>query len=139
MATLTFSDQAAQPIQFHAGTTTVRKIYNTGGTLTASDVLLGVKVPSGCRITDCYLSGVVDNDATILKLGVNGGAEFIASETFSATNLLFRATAGLPHLVSLSDNANPAFQYVTVTVNDGGTDTASASLELVVTMIPKDQ
>lgn len=140
MATRTFSDQLAQPRSLpNVGVIGTRAVYSGTalGTLTASDVLLAAKIPTGHYLLDAYLQGHVDNDAIILKLGIAGDATLIASETFSATALLFRATGTIPQLVSLSDDANPQYSWATVTVNSGGTDTGTASLEFVMLTLSK--
>lgn len=134
MATFTMSDQNAVPRSVHVGSNFAKGVYTAGGTLTASDIILGVKVPHGAEIVGGYISGHVDNAACVLKVGVSGAdTALLSAGTLSATAQLTRFNGGsLPRKISLSDDANPQWQHVFLTVNSGGTDTATASIVLVV-------
>lgn len=136
MATVTASDQLAMPRASHVGPCVARATYTqNGATLSASDIVLGVKIPNGAWITDGYISGNGGSSALILRVGVQSGANttLLSLGTLSATEQMVRFNGGsLPFKVSLSDDAALQYSYVYLTVNTIASPTATGSIQLLV-------
>jgi len=135
MATVTCSDQLATPRASHIGEIVARGTYTqSGATMSASDIVLAVKVPNGAMILDGYISGTSGAAATIFKAGVQSGTEtqLLSLGTLSATAQLTRFNGGsLPFKVSLSDDANPQYTWVYLTCN-ATSATVTGSIQVVV-------
>ena len=133
--TYTMSDQLAIPRLSETGITVARATRTSIVTLSASDIILGVKIPSGVFIIDGYISGTVDNTATVFKVGVQG-----LTDNNLGTLLTLSTTAGLkrfdgaslPVQLSMSDDNVLQYSYVTLTVNSSASLTQSSSINLVV-------
>lgn len=118
-------------------------VHNGATSLSASDVIYMVKVPTGCLILDGYISGTAGGDAMIFDVGIipggSGGTSLTdnnlaAALTFSETAAIKRFNAALPLRISTSDDAVP-YNWVQLT-RTSGTSTATASLVIVVAYAP---
>lgn len=127
-----------QSVLGHAGTTS---------TITASDRIWMIALPANCVVIDGYLSGHVDNDATIYKVGAVGSTGTMSSTlatllTLSATPTLKRfltsgGNAGVPMTMSASDDV--PIVYVAVECTTAGSNTTTVSLVLVLQYVAKGQ
>lgn len=101
---------AAVPRLHHIGETVVWADYSGQGSLSASDVILMIKVPDQVDITDGALIGSYGTAAgNTFKLGVDADDDAIitAGTSFSDAAILLRANAPtLPFRVSLSTTAD---------------------------------
>lgn len=133
--TYTCSDQAAQPRANHVGVNAVRATRTSTTTLSVSDIVFAVKVPSGATIIDGYIKGTIDNAATIVKVGTGGvggtDSNLLSAGTLSATSQMKRFDA-VPFRVSVSDDAQPSWAWVYVTINTNASLTVSSSFDVVV-------
>jgi len=107
--------------------------YVTTGTVSAGDVILftDIKIPHGATVVDIKVLADTPDGTNIYQLGYNGNTVVFGSFTASATPQVFVKTTGLPHTVSVSDDA--ALRYVTVQLTADGaavSPTASQSLTL---------
>ena len=143
MAALTFTATLtpSQPRDLADGINiATAKYINLTGSLSASDVVLMLKLPEGATIIDGYLSGKIGGVAScVVKMGIGGAAatddDLIAAVTLSATTKLTRldGTAGLPYQTpAIAAATYPKYNWLTVT-GASGSFTASISIQVAVT------
>lgn len=112
---------AAQPRFHHQGEVVAWADYSGQGSLSASDVILMIKVPDQVDVTDGAIIGAYGGTGgNSLKLGFdNDDDALIADSSFSNTAQMVRAnTALLPFRVSLSTTADiqRGYQWCKLTV-----------------------
>lgn len=132
--TFTASDQTATPRKPHVGSYAIRSTYTANGTtISTSDIVLCMKIPTGTWVTDGYISGTSGAAASNFKVGVNGTDNNLLSlGTLSATAQIKRFDGGtLPIKVSVSDDSATRYSYVFLTLNAGSV-TVTASIQVVV-------
>lgn len=132
--TFTASSQSATPRRVHVGAFPVRATYTANGTtISTSDIVLCMKIPTGTWVLDGYISGTAGSGASNLKVGLGSTDNNLLSlGTLSATAGIKRFDGGtLPIKVSVSDDATTRYQYVFITHN-GGSLTATHSIQVVV-------
>lgn len=132
--TYTASDQLAQPKANHIGINVAKAVYSSTTCLSASDVILMVKIPFNATIIDGYVSGTIDSAGSTIKCGYQGSdAALMSTHTVSATSVLWRFDAvTMPVAIGGSDDAQPRYKYVIITVVATASVTASSSLTVVV-------
>lgn len=111
----------------HAGTTTVVATFvwgvtnatdsATSATAAAADVLNMVKLPHGATVTRVAYTSNRDDGA--YKFGTSASASLFAA-TVSVSAGITEATIGLPLVVSLSDDASVAYEWLNATVVSAG-------------------
>lgn len=129
MATFT-ADKAksgVNPRTVHAGTQTVVSSFiwgvtnsddtTTSATAAAGDVVRMVKLPNGATVTRVAYVGNRDDGA--YKLGTSASASLFDA-TVSLSAGITEAIIGLPHTVSISDDASVAYEWLTATVVSAG-------------------
>lgn len=127
MATWASDKGRTNPRAVHAGTTTVVATFMwgvtnatdsaTSATATADDVLNMVKLPHGATVTRVAYTGNRDDGA--YKIGTSASAAlFDASVSLSAG--ITEAVIGLPHTISVSDDASVAYEWLNATVVSAG-------------------
>lgn len=141
MATVTFTTAAANAAvrQVNAGVTKIQSLVSTA-TFSAGDVyvLNNIKIPHGAIVTDISMKGSVVDGTYLVELGMSGSAataDQFGSKTLSATAVLGLTviTAGLPHTISVSDDAAIRYQTFAVRVDGAATSgTPSVSLQFIV-------
>lgn len=141
MATVTFTTAAAnQPVkQVNAGVTKIQSLVTTA-TFSAGDVYLlnNIKVPHGAIVTDVQLKGSVVDGTYLIEMGMYGSAataDIFGSKTLSATAVLSMTvlTVGLPHTISVSDDAINRYQTFGIRVDGAATSgTPSVSIQFIV-------
>lgn len=132
--TFTASAQNATPRKPHVGLFAVRSTHTAGGTtLSTSDIILCMKIPTGTWVVDGMISGTAGGGALNLKVGLGSTDNNLLSlGTLSATAQVKRFDGGnLPIKVSVSDDASTRYQYVFITQN-GGSLTATHSVQVTV-------
>jgi hypothetical protein len=124
----------ATPRTIHAGAITVAARYTCSACHSATDVISMVKIPNGAVIDDVVLCHSGDAGSApaiaVIQVGDSVSAARYASASWSAT-LVLRATAGLGHRVSLSDDASVMYQTINLTMT-AGVISVSHVLELIV-------
>jgi hypothetical protein len=143
MGTITFT--VAGPMQpVFNSTTTITKNQSLVSTATwsAGDVymLSNIKIPHGAVITDVSYKGSVVDGTYLLEFGLTDGVgtttiDVFGSKTFSATAVttLTAISTGIPHTVSVSDDAGERYKTFAVRVDGAATSgTTSVSLQFVV-------
>ncbi len=141
MATVTFTTAAANAAgkQVNAGITKIQSLVSTA-TFSAGDVyvLNNIKVPHGAIVTDISMKGSVVDGTYLVELGMSGSnatADVFGSKTLSATAVLGLTviTTGIPHTISVSDDAANRYQTFAVRVDGAATSgTPSVSLQFIV-------
>lgn len=146
MAALTYTATSTTAVRLNErGVTYAMATYTHGGatSLSASDIIYMVKVPTGCMILDGYISGTAGGDAMVFDVGIipggSGGTSLTdnnlaAALTLSATAQMVRFNAALPLRISTSDDAVP-YNWVQLT-RTSGTSTATASIVILVAYAP---
>lgn len=132
------SPQAAStysPKRVHAGANIVRARYVCAASHSATDVIQMVKIPNGAIVDEVVLfhSGDVGSDAGVVNVTVGDADDPNRYASFSAAlATVQRATTGLGHQVSLSDDASVMYQTIDITFVSGGPITASHVVEMYV-------
>ncbi len=125
------------PRQVHAGLQTVFGLYNAGGeTLSVSDTIQMVRIPNGAIIVDWAISGIVPGvTAQLVKIGDGGDDDRFGSVSLSATSQHLRPQASTGHAFqySISDDANPLYDTIDLTLGAQGSATVTCSIVLTVT------
>lgn len=147
MAALTYTATSTTAARLNErGVTIATAIYNHNGatSLSASDIIFMVKVPTGVVILDGYMAGTAGGDAMLFDVGIipggSGGTtltdnNLAAALTLSETSQMKRFNAGtLPLRISVSDDQVP-YNWVQLT-RTSGTSTATASITLVIEYAP---
>jgi len=123
------------------GTVTRYQTYVTTATVSSTDLiyLTNLKIPTGAHVTDVKVYADTPDGTMIFQLGYTGNATVFGSFTASATPQVFVKTTGLPHKVSVSDDA--ANRFVTVLLTGDGapvspTASTSITVEVKYTMDP---
>lgn len=133
--TLTGASSAVLPRLAHTGINVVQQVYTgAGATLSASDILLSVKIPNRATVVDAYIRGHGGATTTILKLGDSGSDGRFGLFTLIATDTLVRPTGAtsFPYTYALSDDAVNQFATLQITVSSAPSPTATSSFVLVV-------
>ena len=138
--TLTNASASYQPRALHAGMQVAKQSYLFNGTtLSASDVLLMVKIPRHAKILDWYLFGNGGATTTVFKIGLQGVSDtsLTSAVTLSATDCLKRAgqttvADPLPVNVTTSDSAANLFRIVQVLATTVSSATVTGSFTLAV-------
>lgn len=143
MATVTWT--VAAPMAATGGNTeTITKNQSLVSTATWSNgdvyMLANLKVPHGAIITDIQYKGSVVDGTYLLEFGLTDGVgtstiDVFGSKTFSATAVtsLTAISTGIPHTVSVSDDAIERYKTFAVRVDGAATSgTTSVSLHFVL-------
>lgn len=136
MATISATEAAANQPKWSKTYPVVKaQTYVTTATLSAGDVIVmsNLKIPTGATIYEMKLIGDSPDGSSIFQIGTGGSAALFGSATISATTAVKELSAGLPHKVSVSDDATT--RYVTLQLTQDGAQTsgtASFSLTLEV-------
>lgn len=127
-----------------AAKATFSSVTGLGATnsISVSDRVWMVPLPSNCVVLDGYVSGHIDNDATVVKVGAFGPTGTMSSTlatllTFSATPTLKRfftsgGNAGAPVTMSAAATIPSVFVGVEVTSIGAGSATTTVSLVMVL-------
>lgn len=131
--TRTASSQFAAPRASHEGLTVAKATITVAGTVSASEVILAIKIPHGATVLDGYISGMCNEGAHVWKVGTAADDDFAgALLTLSATAQMKRFDGGsMPFKVSLSDDANPQWTWLKLE-KVSGSATTTASIQVVV-------
>lgn len=132
MATLTAAAAAASfvPAYNEKGKFSRAFSYSSSATVSAADVILMGKVPSGVTVVDGYVSVTSGGDAVAASVGIDGSlSAFFASATL-AGDTVNRFAKGIPYTVSVSDDATTRYELLKVAVD--GDITTSFTIKLVV-------
>lgn len=133
--TLTGATSAVLPRLAHTGINCVQQVYTgNGATLSASDILLTLKIPNRATVVDAYVRGHGGATTTVLKLGDTTTDGRFGFFTLGATDTMVRpqGAATFPHTYALSDDAVNQFATLQLTVNSAPSPTATSSFVLVV-------
>ena len=136
MATITatgsFPNQPKTPI---IGLVERFQTYVTSASLSAGDVIRfdNLKLPQGAQVTEVRLLGKSVDGTGIFQIGTNysGQGVVFGSATMSATQAMKSQVLGLPYNVSVSDDFQPRYVTMTLTV-DGATASLTASLSMTL-------
>jgi hypothetical protein len=139
--TLTNAGPSYQPRAAHTGLQVATQSYQyNGSTMSASDVLLMVKIPRHAKIMDWYINGNGGATTTVFKVGIQGVSDtaLAATITLSATDALKRAGNGdslvtaLPYTVTASDSNVNQFKIVQLLATTVSSATNTGSFTLAV-------
>lgn len=139
--TLTNASSAFNPRVNMTGVQCVTQEYKyNGSTMSASDVLLMVKIPRHAKILDWYLNGNGGATTTVFKVGIQGVSDtnLAATVTLSATDALKRAgnadslVSALPYTVTASDSNAALYKIVQLLATTVSSATNTGSFTLAV-------
>jgi hypothetical protein len=136
VSTLTASSQTATPRVLHTGVITAFGTFtlNAAASTTLSDVRLMVKIPDRAWIVNGYVTGTNGGVGALYKVGTQQDDDCCTTATSSlsvtAVRSLFNSTQ-LPFQVSLSDDVEPKYTWLTVTAVSGSS-TLTESLKVFV-------
>ena len=146
MATATFTVAAPmQPKKKQNSNMTVHQRIASTATWSAGDVYIfnNLKIPHGAVVTDMWVKGSVPDGTYLIEMGMYGSnatADIFGSVTLSATAVTdsVRST-GLPHTISVSDDAALRYQTVGIRVDGAATSaTTSVSVSILVKYFTRD-
>lgn len=128
------------PRTCHTGVQVVRQSYQyNGATLSASDMLLMMKIPRHAVILDWYLFGNGGATTTVFKVGLQGVSDTALSSavTMSATDCIKRsgtttAADPLPITVTTSDSNVAPWRVVQLLATTVSSATVTGSFTLAV-------
>lgn len=140
MATVTFTVQAPMQAKFGPNRNwNIAQSIVTTATWSAGDVYLfnNIKIPHGAVVTNVEMKGSVVDGTCLIEMGMYGSnatADIFGSVTLSATAVMTSVrTTGIPHTISVSDDAALRYQTFGVRVDGAGTSaTTSVSINVIV-------
>lgn len=121
----------------HAGANIVTAVYNAGGlTLSVSDTIQMVRIPHGAIISEVKVSGNIPGQlVTSIEVGDDGDDDRYGVFSLSSSLQIQRMNVATGHgyQYSLSDDLEPRYDTIDMTVAATATPTVTCSLVLSVT------
>lgn len=131
MATTTVTASAALtgPALIHAGVNVARVTY-LASSRTLGDTILALRIPTNVDVVGVYGRIGTAETAAGATVGISGANTVFGSLNSGATPV-FATNGAQGYRVSLSDDANPRYTFITVAPS-GGSWTTTATVDLVV-------